>query len=318
MIKKIGFFVFMFYMMTFVSAFLMAQDALPPEDEELVTIEEELEEARMQVLRGQEKQEETIAEPEPVVETEPETIAEPETTVKEAETVPQRMPADTPSYESNKVTLKQPPAGESPQSWGFTFAGGTYRPTAYAGSGVNFDNVYDSDQQFLGEKGIWGDLSLEWNLYKGMLGKFAPKFTTGSWLIYSEYDPLTDSGTDKKLYALWALPFFGGGVYRAHYWKKQWVVPYMEAGYGIIRLQQGYQAVPADRYTVWRQAYTFGGGIQINANILDPNSAKSFDVNWGVNNTYLILSYRELRSMKKDDFNFSGKELITAGLLFEF
>ena len=44
MIKKIGFFVFMFYMMTFVSAFLMAQDALPPEDEELVTIEEELEE----------------------------------------------------------------------------------------------------------------------------------------------------------------------------------------------------------------------------------------------------------------------------------
>ena len=37
MIKKIGFFVFMFYMMTFVSAFLMAEEPTPPEDEELVT-----------------------------------------------------------------------------------------------------------------------------------------------------------------------------------------------------------------------------------------------------------------------------------------
>ena len=91
----------------------------------------------------------------------------------------------------------------------------------------------------------------------------------------------------------------------------------MEAGIGGFRFQQS--GVKGDRYgNIYRSAYMAGGGVQLNANLLDPQSARSFDINWGVNNTYLIAQYRFIQSMIKDNFDFSGNNLITAGFLFEF
>jgi len=218
--------------------------------------------------------------------------------------------------EDNKVVFKEPPTKESPQQWGLTLMGGTYRPSSYTGSGDAFGTIYSGQAKYIGNQGIWVDLSFEWHFLK-FLGKWGAKASTGAWVIQKEYDSPKDTSSAKKPYTLWVIPGFLSGVYRAHFWSWQPLVPFVEAGIGGFRFQQS--GVKGDRYgNIYRSAYMAGGGVQLNANLLDPQSARSFDINWGVNNTYLIAQYRFIQSMIKDNFDFSGNNLITAGFLFEF
>lgn len=237
--------------------------------------------------------------------------AEPET-----QSSPIRAPS---SIEENKVVLKKPPMGETPQDWAFTATGGIYRPNSYLGSGTAFNRIFRNDGGVLGNKGFWADLSLEWQILQGPFGKLGPKFTTGSWVIQRLFDPTTDTDTVEKRYTLWALPVFLGGIYRLHFWKKQPLIPFMEVAGGAIHFMQGDQAIALDRYhNIWRVNYFYGGGLQLNLNLIDPTAGKSFDVNWGVNATYLTAQWRTIQSKVADEFDFSGDELITAGLSFEF
>ena len=222
-----------------------------------------------------------------------------------------------PSFEENKVIFKEPPTKESPQHWGFSFMGGTYRPSNYTGSGDAFGTIYSGQAKYIGNQGLWVDLSFEWHFLK-FLGKWGAKASTGAWIIQREYDSPKDTSSVKQLYTLWVIPGFLSGVYRAHFWSWQPLVPFVEAGVGGFRFQQS-GAQTTDRYqNIYRSATLAGVGVQLNTNILDPKSARSFDINWGVNNTYLVAEYRFIQNLVKDNFDFSGNNLITAGLLFEF
>ncbi len=218
--------------------------------------------------------------------------------------------------EENKVIFKEEPTKESPQNWGLSVMGGTYRPSNYTGSGDAFGTIYSGQAKYIGNQGLWADLSFEWHFLK-FLGKWGAKASTGAWVIQKEYDSPRDTSSVRQLYTLWGIPGFLGGIYRAHFWSWQPLVPFVEAGVGGIYLQQS-NAQKADRYSVFRTATMAGGGVQLNTNIFDPKSARSFDINWGVNNTYVLAEYRFIRSTTQDNFNFSGNNLITAGLLFEF
>jgi len=287
--KKIIIFVTLLYFLTFLSAFVIAEQIEPTED--LGNLQEELEKARQ-------------GKPEQAQETPEEAAITPE-------------PQTTSSSESNKVILEEPPAAETPQEWALTFMGGTYRPNKYQGHGEKFSTIYTGNNRFLKDQGLWVDLSFEWQVLKSF-GRLGPKFSTGSWFITREHDATGDTSTTKTMYTLWALPVFLGGIYRMHYWPKQPLVPFVEAAYGGFRFQQG-NADTNDRYRdILRTAILYGGGLQLNANILDPRSARSFDINWGVNNTYLVAEYRFVKSTQTDAFDFSGESLITGGLLFEF
>src|SRR3989338_7783709 len=107
--KKIIFIVLLFYFLTFLSAFVMAEETQVPEMPDVQTQEEE-----------QKK---------------------------------------VPSFEENKVIFKEPPTKESPQHWGLTFMGGTYRPSNYTGSGDPFGVIYSGQAQYIGNQGLWADLS---------------------------------------------------------------------------------------------------------------------------------------------------------------
>lgn len=302
--RKIIAFIALFYVLTLVTAFVMAETLDPtevPNDEETIT-KEEAEITDEEIAETQETitpLEESPTQPLPEVE------------------APSREEKEVGSIEGNKVILERPSTGESPQAWGFTLAGGIYRPDDYKGHGTKFNTIYPSKEKFLANQGGWIDLSFEWQFLKAF-GKLGAKITSGSWLITQQFDSPNDQSTSKSLYALWVWPFFAGGVYRFQYWRMQPIIPFVEGAFGSLRFQQG-NAERGDRYrNIYRYAYMAGGGVQINANLFDPKAGRSFDINWGVNNTHLIAEYRFIQSTIRDNFDFTGKNLLTAGLLFEF
>lgn len=297
--NKVLFFVALFYVMTVVTAFLMAQEQTQTTNDDPF-----LEEAKKAT-------EETSPSPQD------ESAA---TSPAEDESPPSKADEETASIEQNKVKLERPYAGESPQNWALSFMGGLYRPLEFHGQGDKFETIYVGDDtlfDFIGNKGVWADLSLEWQFFK-RFGKLGTKLSTGSWAITRQFDSPSDQDNEKNNYILWAVPAFLGGVYRLHYWTKQPLIPFVEGGYGGFRFQQ-LNGEGANGYkNIYREAYMAGAGIQLNTYLIDPKASKNFDVDWGVNNTYLTAEYRIIQSTVKDDFDFSGRELVTAGFVFEF
>lgn len=221
-----------------------------------------------------------------------------------------------PAPESGRLTLEPQPTKESPQYWGLTLMGGPHRPDKYVGKGDSFKNIYTGKDWFLDDKGLWTDLAFEWQFFK-LFGKLGLKMSTGTWIIQDLHDATSDDTTEKKRYTLFAIPLFGGLTYRFHYWTKQPLIPFIEGGYGGFRFQQT-QGASKDQYTEYKTAYLWGIGIQLNANMLDPEAGRDFDIDWGVNQTHFIAQLRHITSKPIDRFDFSTQNLITGGLLFEF
>jgi len=282
--RKVIFFVALFYFLTVVAAFVMAQEDEDPFEAEIPELQELEEETK------------TALPDDPT-----EKAKEEEVTVEE----------------DNRVILKEISQKESPQSWGITLMGGTYRPQQYRGRGNDlFANIYQDQSWFLKDRGVWGDLALEWQFFR-LFGTLAAKLSGGAWYIEANHDPKSVAGTVKRKYRLFAFPATVGGVYRLHFWSNQPIIPFAEGGGGYVTFHQ--LVAEEDEYrNISREIYIAGVGVQINGNILDPRAARSFDINWGVNRTHFIAQYRIIRSPQKGVFDFSGQDLITAGLLFEF
>jgi hypothetical protein len=219
---------------------------------------------------------------------------------------------------NNKVVLEEVSQKESPQWWGFTLMGGSYRPDKYKGRGDDrFDQISEGQDWFLNNKRLWNDLALEWQFFR-LFGTLAAKLSSGICYIEPNHDPSSVEGTLKQKYRLFAVPLTVGGVYRLHFWSNQPIIPFAEGGGGSVTFRQT-TAPAADRYKdVVRRIYVAGVGVQINGNFFDPKAARSFDINWGVNRTHFIAEARIIRSLDNDKFDFSGQDLFTAGLLFEF
>ncbi len=295
----------------------------PEEEEEEEKVKEDLAELE------QEKEIETVPTEDPFLKT----VPEDDPFLKEAELAPE-LSEETPPIpddptekakeeeikveNNNKVVLKEVSQKESPQSWGMTLMGGSYRPDKYKGRGNDrFDQIYEGQDWFLNNKGLWTDLALEWQFFR-LFGTLAAKLSSGVWYIETNHDPTSVGGSLKQKYRLFAVPLTAGGVYRFHFWSNQPIIPFAEGGGGSVTFRQT-TAAAADQYKdVVRRIYVAGAGVQINGNIFDPKAARSFDINWGVNRTHFIAEFRIIRSPDNDKFDFSGQDLITAGLLFEF
>lgn len=316
MSRKIIFFVALFYFLTLMAAFVMAV----PEKAR----EEDLEELQRELEAEEATTEEDLAELEKEKPTEDPFLKEEEIEEPVTATIIPDDPTEKAKEEeikvenNNKVVLEEVSQKESPQSWGMTLMGGTYRPDKYKGRGDDrFDQIYEGQDWFLNNKGLWTDLALEWQFFR-LFGTLAAKLSSGVWYIETNHDPTSVAGSLKQKYRLFAVPLTLGGIYRFHFWSNQPIIPFAEGGGGNVIFRQT-TAPNADRYQdVVRQIYVAGVGVQINGNILDPKAARSFDINWGVNRTHFIAEFRIIRSLDNDEFDFSGQDLITAGLLFEF
>lgn len=358
MSRKIIFFVALFYFLTFMSAFVMAAPRAAITDQLEKAREEDLKELEKELEAEEAKEKEDLAEleqekpketvptedpflkeeetepflepsqpsdaeipppPPPIEEEIPELAEEPEATPPIPDDPTEKAKEEEIKVENNnKVILEEVSQKESPQLWGMTLMGGTYRPDKYKGRGDDrFDQIYKGQDWFLNNKGLWTDLALEWQFFR-LFGRLAAKLSSGVWYIETNHDPTSVAGDLKQKYRLFAVPLTLGGIYRFHFWSNQPIIPFAEGGGGNVIFRQT-TAPNADRYQdVVRQIYVAGAGVQINGNIFDPKAARSFDINWGVNRTHFIAEFRMIRSLDNDEFDFSGQDLITAGLLFEF
>ncbi len=91
--------------------------------------------------------------------------------------------------------------------------------------------------------------------------------------------------------SLYAIPLETHLSYHFDYWSDQFVVPFATVGTSITFLRQasasGAEISGTQQYQGWE--YSFGGQLCLNA--IDRHGAKSFNKNFGVNNTYLIFQY---------------------------
>lgn len=242
-----------------------------------------------------------------------------ETVVQSQKSESENQPRQTESEPADgRVTFAPVVQKESPQQWGFTMMGGPYRPSNFRGQGDTFKSIYtgQGDNWPFEKNGLWTDIALEWQFFK-KLGKLGLKLSSGSWIIRAMHDASSDNTSTLKPYTLFAIPLFLGGVYHLHLWDKIPLVPFVEASYGGFRIQQT-EAVSKDQFTAIRTAFMYGAGIQFNLNFIDRKTARDFDINWGVNRTYFIAQVRRIKNQTVDEFDLSGQNLITGGLLFEF
>ncbi|MEK7790280.1 MAG: hypothetical protein AAB309_01465, partial [Deltaproteobacteria bacterium] len=233
MSRKIIFFIALFYFLTFVTAFVMAvpekareedleeiQRELEAseaaiEDEDLVELEKEKPKPTEDpfLIQPPQKKEE---EPEPFSEATEEEAPLPSPAVEEeipelaplAETIIPDDPTEKAKEEeikvenNNKVVLEEVSQKESPQSWGMTLMGGTYRPDKYKGRGTDlYDQIYKGQDWFLNNKGLWTDLALEWQFFR-LFGTLSAKLSSGVWYIETNHDPTSVEGSLKQRYRL--------------------------------------------------------------------------------------------------------------------
>jgi len=293
-------------------------------DEDLDELEQTLDKDEKELSEGTEdpfteKSEPPAEEPMEVesIQVEPAEALPAEAQTEEAEVKTTPAPQSNTPVADAKVVLEKPSERKSsPQHWGFTLMGGRYKPADYIGKGDPFDTIYTGDNWFLNDKGLWVDAAMEYQLLK-KFGRLGLKGTSGVWVIRGLHDATSDSTIHKRQYSLIALPLFIGPVYRFQYWTRQPLIPFIEAAYGGFQFQQT-QGATRDRYTVYRSATFWGLGLQLNGNFVDEASGNEFDINWGVNQTSFMVHFRRINSLTSDKYDFSGQNLILAGLLFEF
>ncbi len=107
-------------------------------------------------------------------------------------------------------------------------------------------------------------------------------------------------------------------TYRLAYFKNQFLVPFGRAGLDCYLFRERKEG--STTISGYRTGYhdAFGGAFLLDW--LSPESAVNMDLDWGINNTYLIFEYRYSyinNFNQQHDFNFSTKTWF-GGIMFEY
>ena len=131
--------------------------------------------------------------------------------------------------------------------------------------------------------------------------------------------------SDETSFSVW--PFKANVLYRLDEWTKDdgfFLVPAVKAGlsmnYWNTRDTTGDLSSTNGRQgDGWKLGYHFTLGIHLLLDMIDPSSAALFDLNWGINNTYL---FAEFYVQRVDDFGSDGfdlsDEFFMFGINFEY
>ncbi|MCB0349840.1 MAG: hypothetical protein KDD38_01575 [Bdellovibrionales bacterium] len=153
-------------------------------------------------------------------------------------------------------------------------------------------------------------------------GKLAWKFGGGLYLAnghgeFAEPNPDPTAIPPEK-FTLFVFPLNVGAIYRLHYFKNQWIVPYVEGGldafcFGETRDDDQNPSIGAKLGIAPATHFSLGGSISLGKNA---NSFLDLDREYGINAVYLTFEYRNYISLS-DKFDFSG-EALTGGITAEY
>lgn len=197
---------------------------------------------------------------------------------------------------------------------------GTFRvgmmdpPKIDSADGVtNYDSMYGSSSQAMfmfdyewkpfngyGSLGIQAGLGL---LYATGQGRFITP------------DPQFPNQEAKEEYSFLAVPLNVGGVYRLEWSDRQWIAPYVSAGgtyIGVVEIRDDGKSPSV----VGTPGVYGAGGLLFNIAAMSDDTAFTLSSEYGINNLWLSLEYRQLQTFS-EDVDFSGG-IIGAGVTVDY
>lgn len=149
-------------------------------------------------------------------------------------------------------------------------------------------------------------VALEWLPVVGRYGKAG----VGLGLGYTKISkvPVTTSSSNW----LEAFPVDGYLTYRFDYIPDQIFAPYLKAGF-----EREYARYSAGSGLQYYQGWTWGAGVGLLLDRIDPGSANQLDASTGINNTYLIVEYFNSRSATASNPINLSRDEVRVGLRFE-
>ena len=186
---------------------------------------------------------------------------------------------------------------ETPQWFSLLFRGGEYVPNKATGVTADFQTKYGS------QSGVWFETALEvqpvttW----GVLGVRAG---TG-------VNHINGGGNNEAKFI--AIPINVGLVYHFKYFRHQFLVPFVEGGGSFYFIRQ----IRQDTYNRTRQGVYASAGVQLNLNYFERRVAERFDLNYGINNTYLTAEFRYVSTPNAGVLDLTGGFAL-AGFMMEF
>ena len=219
------------------------------------------------------------------------------------------------------LLASRPASAESPQHMAMEFRAGVYSPTVDSEfqDVTPFSDIFGSDSAWM----IGGEFDVQLLRLGGSLGVFLTT-TYG----YLEGVGLTESGTQSSdSTTMHLLPFTLGGVYRFDFLATEFGVPLVFAAklgleYLIWWIEDGVGDQSYYEDEDGNSSKGMGGtmgvytsiGLHLLLDFFEPHSAKVFDNDLGVNNSYLFV---ELAYHWLDDFGSdSSFDLSDGGLYF--
>lgn len=214
----------------------------------------------------------------------------------------------------------------TPQRFAVELRFGPYRPA--------IDSEFEGTgrapyREFFGNKRrLMSQIEVDYQLWRGF-GSLGVGLGVG-YFSASGNNPLADgSGISGDTSTLSLVPLSASLVYRFDYTYLRWrvpLVPYAKTGfdYVIWRVKNGNDEVARDPSGGTGRGGTTGwhvaAGLQLVLDFFDPNSARQFDREVGVNHTYLFVEYGrwDVSGFGSDNKLRLGDTTWLAGLMFEF
>lgn len=219
-------------------------------------------------------------------------------------------------------------ASAETKTWGaFELKMGGYYPAIdaeFGGSGP-FESVFGGKSLLLGELEVDGWL---WQRFGklGIAGNIGYSRVKGG-AVSADTSTATDATTINDTTTFMVIPLRMSAVYRFDWLAQNTRVPLsasVKVGpdfyrWRIANSNHETATFDGDPGAGWKKGWHFAAGLQLLLDFIDPAAAAAFDLNWGVNNSYLFVEYL---TTKVDDFGGTGFDLSDDiwmfGLSFEF
>lgn len=204
----------------------------------------------------------------------------------------------------------------SDQNHAVSFRFGLFEPVNLENpeTGANFeDNYPDSANPIL-------LIEYEWQLWKSAIGKFGLKvgsgiyYANGNGRFKNNYAE-NQTKEPKEVFTFLAFPNSLGAVYRAQFWDRQLLVPYVDGGVIGFTFAELRDDGENPKFGFSPAAFA-AAGLALNLSSFDKISAFNLDAEYGINAVYLVAEYRNIVSLG-GKFDLSS-DLINAGFLMEF
>lgn len=199
--------------------------------------------------------------------------------------------------DESELIVDEDTAFESSQWFSFHYRLGNYVPAKTTGVNGNFQTLYS------GQTALWHELVAEFQPV-GRYGIFGVRGIAGYQHIKST------SGNTARFEN---MSLHGGAIYHFKYTRHQVFVPFVEGGGSYYFLKQKTQ----NPYSRTRRGFFGSAGVQLNLNAFEKKTADRFDLNYGINNTYVTVEYKYVNTPSAGVLDLSG-QFFLAGFSMDF